>query len=58
MRNRIKHDPFFFGLFLIFLGLAGFSLAVTFYFYRDPISLIATIGSCAFACLLFRWRAL
>ncbi len=36
MRNRIKHDPFFFGLILLFLWFGGFSFGVTFYFFRDP----------------------
>ncbi len=57
MRNRIKHDPFFFGLILLFLWFGGFSFGVTFYFFRDPGSLLATIGCCLVAAVLFRWHA-
>ncbi len=56
MRDRLRRDPFFFALVLGALGFATFSLAVTWWYFRDPILLIAIVVSVALAVGLFRWR--
>ncbi|HUX86564.1 MAG TPA: hypothetical protein VMW65_06150 [Chloroflexota bacterium] len=56
MVNRLRKDPFFFGMVVCFLWLATFSLSITFYLFRDPISLLGAIISYLLASWLFRWR--
>jgi hypothetical protein len=56
MVNRLRKDPFFFGLVVVSLWLTTFSLSVTFYLFRDAASLIGAVMSFLVASWLFRWR--
>lgn len=57
MQDRLKRDPFFFGMIVVFLWLVTFSLVITFYIFRDPGSVVGAVVSFVVASLLFRWRA-
>ena len=55
-RERVRRDPFLFGLLLVALGFTTFAAAVTWWYFRDPVLLIITITLALAAILLFRWR--
>ena len=56
MRDRLRRDPFLFALLLGALGFATFSLAVTWWYFRDPLQLLAVAATVAVTLALFRWR--
>lgn len=56
MVNRLRKDPFFFGLLVVFLWLTTFSLSITFYLFRDPASLLGAVITFLVVSSLFRWR--
>jgi hypothetical protein len=56
MRNRLRRDPFLFALALGGLGFTTFSLAVTWWYFRDPLLLLAVAASVAVTLALFHWR--
>jgi hypothetical protein len=56
VRNRLRRDPFLFALVLGALGFTIFSLAVTWWYFRDPLLLLALGATVAVTLGLFRWR--
>jgi hypothetical protein len=56
MRDRLRRDPFFFLLVLGALGFATFSLAVTWWYFRDGPLLLGIVATVAGALSLIRWR--
>jgi hypothetical protein len=56
VRERPRRDPYFFGLLLAVLGFAIFCLGVTWWYFRDPLLLAATVALGLGAVALFRWR--
>jgi hypothetical protein len=56
MRERLRRDPFLFALILVALGFTIFCLAVTWWYFRDPLLLVATVLLGLGAVALFRWR--
>ncbi len=56
MRERLRRDPFLFALVLGALGFTIFSLAVTWWYFRDPVLLVALALTALLAVGLFRWR--
>jgi hypothetical protein len=56
MRDRLRRDAFFFLLVLGALGFATFSLAVTWWFFRDGPLLLGIAATIAAALALIHWR--
>ena len=56
MRERLRRDPFFFALLLGVLGFTIFSLAVTWWYFRDPVLLASVVALALVAVGLFWWR--
>ena len=56
MRNRLRRDPFLFALVLGALGFTTFCLAVTWWYFRDPLLLLAVAATVVVTLALFRWR--
>jgi hypothetical protein len=56
MRERLRRDPFLFALVLLALGFTSFCLAVTWWYFRDPLLLASVMATALVAVALFRWR--
>ena len=56
MRERLRRDPFFFALVLVALAFTTFCLAVTWWYFRDPLLLASTVAVTLATVALFRWR--
>ncbi len=56
MRERLRADGFFFAMLVIMLWLANFLLAVTWYYFRDPVLAVASAACFALVAYLFRYR--
>ena len=56
MRDRLRRDPFLFALVLGALGFTTFSLAVTWWYFRDLLLLLALAAIVVVTLALFRWR--
>ena len=44
LKRLVRHDPFFFGLSLLFIGFCFIATGVTWVNFRDPPLLISTLG--------------
>lgn len=56
MRERLRRDTIFFALVLGALGFTTFCVAVTWWYFRDPLLLGVAIALVGVAAGLFRWR--
>jgi hypothetical protein len=56
MGDRLRRDPFLFALVLGALGFTTFSLAVTWWYFRDPLLLFGLAATIVAALALFWWR--
>jgi hypothetical protein len=54
--DRLRRDPFLFALVLGALGFTTFSLAVTWWYFRDGPLLLGIVAKVAAALSLIRWR--